>query len=144
MRCYGGDPKIVGRRIVLKNAEYDVIGVVSQTSPFPAFIQVFTPLQRGPEFDQVRDEFGLTVVGRLSPGTNLEAATAELAALQAGIVSRHPKTHAGRSVQPVAIAKRVSGSSDLVARYMPSTDLKPHWRCICRPAAQRDWTPPAP
>ena len=144
MRRYGSDPKIVGRKIVLNNAECDVIGVVSQTSPFSSFIQVFTPLTRLSEFNQMHDAFGLTVVGQLSPGTNLEAATAELAALQAGIVSRHPKTHAGRSVQPVAVAERVSGSSDLVARYMRLTDLQPHWRCICQPAVQRDWTPPAP
>ena len=118
MRRYGSDPKIIGRKIVLNGSDYEVVGVVKQTSRYPTFIDVFAPLPRNLAFEEQRDAFQMKVVGRLAPGVGFESAQAEVATLQAGIVSRHPKTHSGRSLQLVPLSERIAGSNDLGARFV--------------------------
>ncbi|WP_035957851.1 ABC transporter permease [Bryobacter aggregatus] len=117
-RRYGADPKIVGRKITLNSADYEVVGVVSQQSAYPSYAQIFSPYPRNPDFDQRRDFFELSVVGRLRPGQNLESAQSEMTALYGGVAERHPKTHAGRKLRLLPLTERVTGSNDLVPRYV--------------------------
>lgn len=95
---------------MLNGAEYKVVGVVSQASRYPAYVQLFAPYVAGPEFKSQRDSFVYTVVGRPNGGVSLEAA-------QAGIVARNLNTHAGRSLQVVKSAERMTSANDLTARY---------------------------
>ena len=115
---YAADPKLIGRKILLNNEEFQVVGIVKQTSRFPSYIQVFSPYPRTPEFDQRRSEFNLMVLGRLKDGVSMATAQAELDAVQAGIASRFKNSHEGRHMQMVPVAERVAGSNDMTKRYV--------------------------
>lgn len=115
---YAADPKLIGRHILRNNEEFQVVGIVKQTSRYPGYIQVFSPYPRTPEFERRRGEFDFMTVGRLKDGVSLATAQAELDALQAGIAARFKSSHEGRQLQLVPLAERVSGSNDMGNRYV--------------------------
>src|SRR5262245_13072107 len=87
-RRYGGDPSIVGRRILMNGTPVSVIGVMPQTfrlwmpaeANVPDTLQAWRPLSstivtapRGQQF--------LRVVGRMRPGVTVDEASAEVASV---------------------------------------------------------------
>jgi len=116
-RRYASDPRIIGRQMRLNNEDYEVVGVVKQTARYPGYIEVFSPYPRTPQFEQLRETFNLMVVARLKPDVSLSEASAEIATLQAGIVSRYKASHDGRRVQAVLMSDRVAGTNDLGVRF---------------------------
>lgn len=86
-QALGGDRNILGKPIQINNKVWTVIGVMPAGFRYPADTygtpQVWTAIELGKQ-DQSRsnDANGYTVVGRLRPGVTLEAARAEMAALQ--------------------------------------------------------------
>ncbi len=117
-RRYASDPRVIGRQIRLNNQDYQIIGVVNQTSRFPSYMDLFSPYPRTPDFDQNRTDFEYSIVGRLKPGVSLATASAEVATLQSSIVKRNPTSHEGRLVQLVPLGERVAGTNDIAAQYM--------------------------
>jgi putative ABC transport system permease protein len=116
-RRYASDPRVIGRQIRLNNEDYEIVGVVKQTSRFPSYMDVFSPYPRTPAFDQRRTDFEYSVVGRLKPGIDFATANAEVATLQSAIVKRHHTSHEGRVVQIVPLSERVAGTNDLTSQY---------------------------
>jgi putative ABC transport system permease protein len=86
-RRFGGDPKIIGRKIILGNESYEVIGVMPPSFEDPLTApgytaQFWVPLAHTPE--DARDKSrSLFVIGRLKVGVPASQAQAELAALVA-------------------------------------------------------------
>ncbi|MBM3763470.1 MAG: ABC transporter permease [Acidobacteria bacterium] len=117
-RRFASEPGIVGRTIRLNREEYEIVGVVKQTSRFPGFMEVFSPIPRTPVWGQMRSDFDYSVVGRLKPGITHAQAEAELTAVQASIISRYKATHEGRSVQVVALNERVAGTNEMAGKYV--------------------------
>ncbi len=77
---FGADPSVVGRRIVLNDVPYKVIGVLPPDVEFPqAGAQIFAPLmlQSGPDAPPRAAHF-LLVYARLKPGVPMERARAEM------------------------------------------------------------------
>jgi predicted permease len=86
-RRFGGDPKIIGRKISLSNVSHEVIGVMppSFEDPLtaPGYVaQFWVPLAHTLE-DMRAKSRSLFVIGRLKPGVSASQAQAELAALVA-------------------------------------------------------------
>jgi predicted permease len=81
-RAFGGDPRIVGRRVMVDGTPSTVAGVMP-----PGFdvadlhVDVWAPLGLGPLDPKRRGSHFLYLVGRLRPGVGLPAARAELASL---------------------------------------------------------------
>ena len=83
-RRFGRDPQVVGRKIIVNGAPYEVVGVMPEGfrglsvsapdvwAPMSSLAD-FRPIQRGRE-----DRLGLDVVGRLKPGLNRGSALAQL------------------------------------------------------------------
>ena len=115
---YAADPKLIGRNILLNNEEFQVVGIVKQTSRYPGYIQVFSPYPLTPEFEHRRNDFDCMVLGRLKDGVSLATAQAELNSLQKGIADRFKSSHEGRQIQLVPLAERVAGSNDMGTRYI--------------------------
>ncbi len=85
-RRFGGDPRLVGRQIVMNGEPTEVIGILPREFRFPLEFQQRTPaqviqplgLERG---NPQRGSHGLYGIARLQPGITATAVTAELQAL---------------------------------------------------------------
>ena len=79
-RRFGGDPKVIGKRITLSGEPYEIIGVVSPSLDIDIEEppDVYVPFQIDPNRDDSAHYF--TVLGRLNPGVTLAAADAQLQA----------------------------------------------------------------
>ena len=91
--AFGGRPDIVGTRITLDGADFEVVGVLPETFRFPTWdAQVFTPLTFGPQHREIRarhsDSFHM--LARLAPGATAEQAQAEIAAMNARALAAYP------------------------------------------------------
>ena len=91
--AFGGRGDVVGSITRLDGVAHEVVGVLPQSFRFSTWdAQVFTALTFGPQDGVVearhRDNFQM--VGRLAPGATLEAAQAEVAALNAARLDDYP------------------------------------------------------
>jgi putative ABC transport system permease protein len=84
-RRFGGDPKIIGRKISLSNVSHEVIGVMPPSFEDPLTApgytaQFWVPLAHTPE-DARSKSRNLFVIGRLKAGVSVSQAQAEMSAL---------------------------------------------------------------
>jgi putative ABC transport system permease protein len=86
-RQFGADPRIVGRAVVLRERPFTIVGVMPRGFTYPAGADAWAPLVpaladiRGPslpDFVEGRGASVLHVVGRLSAGTDLGHARADV------------------------------------------------------------------
>jgi putative ABC transport system permease protein len=137
-REYGGDPAIVGRRVLLDGHPFDVIGVSS-----PEFhgvevghsVEVAVPICAEAILAGDRsaldrpDTWFLGGLGRLNPGITLEQAEAQLAGLSPGILAEtvSPRYSAAdaKDYREMRIGPRpaASGISDLRRTYSESLNI---------------------
>ena len=92
-RRFGGDPAMLGSRILLDARPYTVIGVLPAWFTYPdTRVQLWTAMyrDRSPEVMAAHDAHNLDIVGRLKPGVSLTQAQAEIAGIQAGIRRQYP------------------------------------------------------
>ncbi len=92
---FGGDPKLVGRDILLNNEKYTVIGVMPPGFSFPfKDTDIWTPIAFTAEQLENFGSHYLFVVGRLQTGVTVEQANAELLVLTRQMARQHPETNA--------------------------------------------------
>ena len=99
-RNFGADPGVVGRKIVLNDAPYEIIGVLPANFHFPKMSQLFamTVNEARPQIWRpfaLRDselqpmgDFDYVAIGRLRPGVSAQQALSELNVVQAQIAGR--------------------------------------------------------
>jgi len=98
-RRFGGDPAIVGRRIVLDRQPFTVVGVMPPEFRLPRDFDAATPAEAFIPlgFDRstvpIRGSHFLTGVARLKPGVSREQAAAEVATLAARFAVEMPKDY---------------------------------------------------
>jgi predicted permease len=105
----GADRSLIGRKVRLNGIEFTVIGVAPER--FTGLDQYFRPamfvplamaprLAANPESNLLerRNDRGLSVKGRLKPGTSIAQAQAELEAIAKGLERAYPDTNRDRSV----------------------------------------------
>ena len=95
-RAFGGDPRVLGRSLVLDGAAYRVIGVMPEEFSWGQDTSVLLPLAADPGAS--RGDHRLSLIGRLAPGATLETARAELDAIAQGLGRSYPDTNGGWSV----------------------------------------------
>jgi predicted permease len=110
-RRFAGRPELLGRTLDLDGEPYEVIGVMPDGFFFPTpAAELWVPLRLAPGEREERSGHYLTVVGRLAPGTDLEALRSELAAIAGRWRTRyahaHPLTAAGLRGELVGAARR--------------------------------------
>ena len=89
-RRFGGDPKVIGKRITLSGEIYEIIGVVSPRLDIAIEEppDLYVPFQLDPYRDDNAHYF--TVIGRLKPGVTMAAANAQLQAGYPEYKRMHP------------------------------------------------------
>lgn len=79
---FGGDPRIVGRTIILNDIAREVVGVMPEKFAFPSpTTQIWIPAEINPSDLASLWEFGYNIIGRIRPGASMAAAHAEFDAV---------------------------------------------------------------
>ena len=99
-RNFGAARDVVGRTVTVNGAPHQIAGVVSgdfTTFPSPD-AELYLPYPLVPAYTQRSGEFAnvrrVPTFGRLKQGVSLEAASADLASVTAGLVAEHPQLYA--------------------------------------------------
>jgi putative ABC transport system permease protein len=95
-RRFGGDPKIVGRRIMLDENPFEVIGVMPKGFEFPyGGGEMWTPFVIEPRMRQDHGNHYLRVIALLKPGVTIAQANDELGAISRRIQQQFPDLETG-------------------------------------------------
>ena len=87
---FGADPGVLGRKVLLDDEPYEVVGVMPADFRFPTIdSELWTPNRFGPGDFEERDDTYIQVVGRLAPGVSIEQAQAEMR----GVTDRLARTY---------------------------------------------------
>jgi len=100
----GSDPEVLGRRIVLEEIPYTVVGVMPERFSFPAEgIDVYRPHTDSSFDPSNRTSHNHQVVARLAPGATVERAQAEMTRIAEEIAEEHPREMTGWGAQVVLV-----------------------------------------
>ena len=95
---FSADPAVIGRKVSLNEEPYTILGVMPAGFEYPmdrVLPDAFIPLSRK---DYCCARLGsLDAVARLTPGTSLERARAELESAAASLSAEHPDSNRGRT-----------------------------------------------
>ena len=89
-RRFGGDPQVMGKRMMLSGESYEIIGIVGPNLKIEIDEppDVYIPFQLDPDRDDNGHYF--SVIGRLKPGVTVAAANAQLQAAYSEYKAKHP------------------------------------------------------
>lgn len=106
-RRYGSDPAIIGKTIMVNDGARTVIGVLPPGFQFPVRDQLYMPLR----WDEApRSARNVNAVALMRPGTSIEQARSEIAAIAKRLEEAYPETNRGVGVQVVPIRNSYVGS----------------------------------
>jgi putative ABC transport system permease protein len=93
---FGGDPKIIGKRILLDDKPFEVIGVMPKDFEFPyGGAEMWTPFVIDPRMKQDHGNHYLQAMALLKPGATMAQANDELAAISGRIQRQFPDQETG-------------------------------------------------
>jgi len=115
-RRFGGDPRIIGRKLILSGNEVTVLGVmpagfnwnINAGSLAPEKSEIWSPWQID-EQNRPRRGRGAMAVARIKPGFSLEQAQAEMSAVHSRIERQYPEFNAGWGVNLVPLRAQFAG-----------------------------------
>jgi putative ABC transport system permease protein len=94
-RRFGADRGIVGRKITLDGQPYTVVGMMGADFRFPDSAQLWTPLAWTERERAVRSNHNCIVVARLTAGTDVTQAQAEMSAISRRLELQYPEDNKG-------------------------------------------------
>jgi putative ABC transport system permease protein len=97
-RNFGGDPNIIGRKIMLNSRARTVVGVMPPGFRFPDTAELWAPLALTTK-TFTRNDHGLLSIARLKDGVTLGEAQAEMQNIAARIEQQNPITNEGLGVK---------------------------------------------
>ena len=113
-RRFGADAGIVGRRLMINDASYMVLGVMPAVFEFPsAGVDIWRPVTADHIDPDERRSHNWYVVGRLTPTANLGTARAEMRAIAGALAREFPQYMKGFGTNVVSMA------DDMVASVRP-------------------------
>src|SRR5262245_27978340 len=112
-RLFGGDPKIIGRKLTLSGESYVVVGVMPARFQFPPFwstrAEIWAPLDLTARATQRRGS-SLRVFARLKPGVTMPQAQAEIEAINKRLVVAYPEVNTGLNIRVDLLNEKVVGN----------------------------------
>lgn len=110
LRRYGGDAAVIGRKILLNDTPYTVVGVVPREFVFRnREIDYWIPIHFSPADAAERGSHYLQVVARLKPGVSVEAARSDMASVARALSAQFPDNRSVRAVVVEPIKEDVLG-----------------------------------
>ena len=112
---FGGDPAMLGRKVILDDTPYEIVGVMPRDFRFPTRdAEFWTPERFGEQDFEDRTNTYLRVVARLRPGISLAQARAEMRLVAGQLERAFPKENARIGATVVALRDEVSPRSRLL------------------------------
>ncbi len=110
---FGGDPRAVGKSIMLDGNPYTVVGVMppQQHLEFASNVSLWMPLAPTPKELAARDFHGTPVLARLLPGRTIVQAQAELDAIGARLAKSYPDADKNWSFRVRSLQSDIVGDS---------------------------------
>ena len=112
MRRFGQDPNVLGRTLTLDDATHTIVGVMPREFQYPATdpdVELWSPLTINLEALASRPHRMYQAMGRLTPGTTIEQARHEMAAVSGAIARENPDSNSGWAVALVPAHEQVVG-----------------------------------
>jgi predicted permease len=107
---FGADAGILGRTVHLDETAHTIVGVMPRGFGFPINHQYWVPL-RATDFDRTPGAAtAVNVFGRLAPGSSLQEARSELAAIGERMAAALPETHTDLRPQVQSYTKTFLGT----------------------------------
>ena len=92
---FGGDPGVIGRKVLWMTRRMTVIGVMPRDFHFPnRSVEIWTPMQFQDDDFQDRNNNYFSVIARLKRGVSLAQARAEMASSRRNCERQYPKENA--------------------------------------------------
>ena len=112
---FGGEQSILGRKVILNDAPYTVIGVMPATFIFPdRDTEYWVPARYDSDAYSDRNNNYLQVVGRLKPGVSLEQASADVAVVAAQLEKQYPKENEKTGANVLRLRDELSQQSRML------------------------------
>ena len=112
---FAADPGILGRKIVLSDAPYVVIGVMPRGFYFPRpAVRFWRAMRLGPDDFDNRTNWYLNGIARLRDGVSLEQARAQLRLVAAQLERQFPLENAHNSATVIDLRSEVSSQARLL------------------------------
>ncbi|HVZ47768.1 MAG TPA: ADOP family duplicated permease, partial [Gemmatimonadaceae bacterium] len=116
-RQLGADPGVVGRALRIDEQPYDIVGVMPAEFAAPERAELWTLGEQGVptlggmtgDVTQARDIHYFSVIGRLAPGTDVAAASADLAGIAQRLAAEHPATNRDLGARVVPLRDAIIG-----------------------------------
>jgi putative ABC transport system permease protein len=90
-KWFGGDPAVIGRRLLVDGLSYTIIGVLPAGAWLPLPAAAFVPWSQADLRGQNRMAHRFAVLAKLKPGVTWEQASSELDAIQRNIAAITPR-----------------------------------------------------
>ena len=111
-RRFGGDPKIIGRSILMNGQSTVVLGVMPRDFFFPVpDMDYWTPGYYTPEVLAQRDSHYLTVVARMKPGVTVAQTRRDMDIVAARLAQQYPEHNANIGAVVVPIQQEYAGDA---------------------------------
>jgi putative ABC transport system permease protein len=122
-RHYGGDPNLIGQKIILNDESYTVIGVTASDFQFPrrgevpayfgvaTKVDLYLPLALTPAEMSNRRMNRLGVIARLKPGVGIGQASAEMDAIARRLTEQYPQTNTDKGVRLAPLQQQAVGKA---------------------------------
>ena len=113
-RRYGGDPSVIGRKILMNDNPFQIIGVMPKPFVFRSRdIDYWVPIHFTPAQAVQRNSHYLNVVARLNPGVSTPAAAADMTAIAASLKQQFPDTNGNIGAVVVPLKEDLLGNTQL-------------------------------
>ena len=125
-RRFGGDRSIIGRKLILDQEPYAVVGVMPSGFRFPsdtgmpaymtfgARCEIWAPFAPSEGRAKNRGAHNLAVIGRLKPGVSLTSAQSEMNTLAARFARQYPDSNKDWGVRLVSLQKQAAAGSERI------------------------------
>ncbi|HTB97546.1 MAG TPA: ABC transporter permease [Terracidiphilus sp.] len=109
-RRFGGDPAVLGRKVVLDQREYTVVGVMPKTMQYPSDADFYLPFAPMQKELQNRTDRSYFVTGRLRDGVTIKQAQAEMRIVAQRLAQAYPSTNRDMSIAVEPLLDGVNGT----------------------------------
>jgi putative ABC transport system permease protein len=93
---FGGDRRVIGRKIMLDGVPTEIVGVMPKDFSFPAARVIWLPLEYSEEFTTTqRGAWYLNAIGRVKPGIPIEQVAAEVQTIGKQLAKQYPDSNEG-------------------------------------------------
>ncbi|HWR54228.1 MAG TPA: ABC transporter permease [Bryobacteraceae bacterium] len=111
-RRFGGETSVIGRKMILNDEPYEVIGVMPARFSFPnRRTEIWTPIAFTPEDLAKRSSHFLQCAARLKPGVSVEQASAEMRVIARRLEQRYPDSNKGVGAVVIPISEQMTGNT---------------------------------